>query len=65
MGIAYKRRSFLIQGVSDEIQFLAGNIEHFLDDGSDLSDRIWRVKLEGWLYTLPDPVLCAATTSAS
>jgi hypothetical protein len=27
MGIAYKRRSFLIQGVSDEIQFLAGNIE--------------------------------------
>jgi hypothetical protein len=27
MGIAHKSRSFLIQGVSDEIQFLAGNIE--------------------------------------
>jgi hypothetical protein len=27
MGIAYKRRSFLIQGVSDEIQLLAGIIE--------------------------------------
>jgi hypothetical protein len=27
MGIANERRSFLIQGVSDEIQFLAGNIE--------------------------------------
>jgi hypothetical protein len=32
MGIAYKKRYFLIQGVSDEIQFLAGNIEHFLDE---------------------------------
>jgi hypothetical protein len=31
LGRTYKRRSFLIQGVSDEIQFLAGNIEHFLD----------------------------------
>ena len=36
-----------------------------LGNGFDLSDRIWRVKLEGWLYTLPDPVLCAATNSAS
>ena len=66
MGIAYKRRSFLIQGVSEEIQFLARNIERFLDEfpvaDSMLSART--INLDGrwssWLRKLTMYTLATA-----
>jgi hypothetical protein len=36
-----------------------------LGKGSELYDRICRVKLESWLYILPGPVQCAEVSSAS